>query len=293
VKDYLVSLPERAVRAAAAGAGGFVYETSQVVLPSAVRRSYLYQATISRILRLIVELVGGVAGVFRNEPISARDLAVRKLAGNAVEVAGVIAMGWSPVWILAAAADLTRGTRVYLRALVAELKRTGVLAESADVASVEDLLTRLEGASGTAAETIDVPPLNVADLRASWRAMQQHVGALPDAAALAEIFAGLQQTAQREHRSLLSVSSALAAGAVQASAQVGNTYLFEYYRQALHTIREEGFATYLKRVSRPYTEAAARHFDPQHPTYTGKLIDRWRQWRASRGAVSPPADGSV
>ena len=43
--------------------------------------------------------------------------------GNAVELAGFLAFGWSPVWLLAAASDVTNGTRVYLRALVEELER--------------------------------------------------------------------------------------------------------------------------------------------------------------------------
>jgi hypothetical protein len=290
VKNYLVSLPERVVRVAAAGAGGFLYEASQVVLPSSVRRSRLYQATVARGLRLLVELLGGVSGVFRQEPLSARNLAMRKLAGNAVELTGFLAMGWSPVWLLAAAADLTNGTRVYLRAMVDELKRAGVLAESVNVATVEDLLAGLEKTSGTAADTIDVLPLNLADLRASWRAMRQHVAALPDAAALAQLFAALQQTAQREQRSLLSVSSAVALGAMHAGIQVGNTYLFEYYRQALRSIREEGFATYLQRVSRPYAEATARHLDPREPTYTGRLVDRWRQRTGAPPGQDPSPD---
>lgn len=62
-----------------------------------MRYSRLYQATIAPLLRILVELLGGVRGVLRHGPISVEELAVRKLAGNAVELAGSLAMGWSPL----------------------------------------------------------------------------------------------------------------------------------------------------------------------------------------------------
>ena len=61
------------------------------------------------------------------EPSSGK-LAVRKAAGNVVELGSILAFGFSPLWLLAGAADVTRGTRVYLDALVAELKAAGVIA---------------------------------------------------------------------------------------------------------------------------------------------------------------------
>ena len=59
---------------------------------------------------------------------SPRKLAVRKAGGNVVELGSILAFGFSPLWLLAGAADVTRGTRVYLDALVGELKAAGVLA---------------------------------------------------------------------------------------------------------------------------------------------------------------------
>jgi hypothetical protein len=279
--DYLVSLPERAVRAAAAGVGGLVYEASEVALPAFIRRSKLYQATVARVLRIVVELVGDVLGVFGKEPMPVKELAVRKLAGNAVELAGFLAFGWSPVWLLAAAADVTNGTRAYLRALVDELKRTGALPQSADVGSVEQLLNVLEQTSGGAADAIDVPPLNVPELRRSLQELRAHAGELPTAESLRALFSSLREVAEREDRSLLSVSSAVASGAVQAGAQLGTAHIFEYYRDALGAIRTEGFPVYLRRVSGPYRTAAARHLDPGRSTFT----ERWLKRRRAEGEL--------
>lgn len=274
---YLVSLPERIVRAVAAGAGGLIYEATEVLLPGWLRRSRLYQAIVAALLRITVELVGGVTGVLPPGDVGVEELAVRKAAGSAIELASFLAVGWSPLWLLAAAADLTGGTRTYLRALVSELQRDGVLPQDTEFTSVEELLNTLEGTSGLMAETIDVPPLNVRDMRSSWQALQQNVAEMPDASRLASIYAQLQQVAKQEGRSLRSMSSLIAAGAVRAGVQMGHTYIFDYYHDALRTITTEGLPTYAQRVAKPYLEAAVGHFDPKRITHTERLLQRLRQ----------------
>ena len=74
--------------------------------------------------------MGGVEGVFPTEEMPAWELLVRKTAGNTVELASFLAVGWSPVWLLAGASDLVGGSKIYLRALVTELQDAGVLAAS-------------------------------------------------------------------------------------------------------------------------------------------------------------------
>lgn len=156
-RSYLASLPERTARAGAALSGGLAYETSEVMLPVAVRQSKLYQAIVGRLLRIMIELVGGVEGVFPSQEMPLRELLVRKTAGNVVELSSFLAVGWSPLWLLAGASDLVGGTKVYLRALVTELRDAGVLVADPDVASFEELLSVLEGTSGALADTVRAP----------------------------------------------------------------------------------------------------------------------------------------
>jgi hypothetical protein len=290
-RRYISSLPERGARALAAVLGGVLYEISQVALPAFVRRSKLYDATIARMLRLIVELLGGVEGVYRAEAIPARDLLARKTAGNVVELASILAVGWSPLWLLAAAADLTGGSKVYLRALEAELKRAGLLPEASDVSSVEQLLTRVEATSGVLADTIDIPPFRPADLRASWDLLRRQGAAVPSGGSLAALAADLHRVAGQQGRSIGELSGALGLGAARAGAQLGSVYVVDYYRQALQTIADEGLEAYLRRASRPYLQRAGGHLDPARATYTERLIVRlrrlahrvgrhWRRFRA-------------
>ncbi len=272
--EYVASLPERLVRTAAAGAGGLVYETSEVILPPPIRRSQLYQSTLGRMLRIVVEFVGGVAGGESTDALEAKDLAVRKLAGNAVEFASIFAVGWSPLWLLAAAADVTGGTRAYLDTFVAELKQSGVLAADADVSSADDLLAALGGASGQMADTIDIPPLALDEMRASLSQFRQSAETLPDPRDMGQIFAEMNEAAAEQNRSLFTVSSLVAAGAIQAGIQLGNVHLFSFYRDSLTTIRTEGAPAYVQRISQPYLEAAGRHLHPGSGTYTQRLLRR-------------------
>jgi len=269
---YLVSLPERVVRALAASVGGLIYEAAEVLLPGWLRRSRLYRAIVAALLRIMVELIGGVTDVLPPDDVGVEELAARKAAGSVIELASFLAVGWSPLWLLAAAADLTGGTRTYLRALVSELQREGTLPEDTEFTSVEELLNTLEGTSGLMAETVDVPPLNVRDMRSSWQALQQNVAELPDARRLASIYAQLQRVAKQEGRSLRSVSSLIAAGAVRAGVQMGHIYIFDYYHDALRVMTTEGLAAYAQRVAKPYLTVAVGHFDPQRITYTERLL---------------------
>ncbi len=131
---FYASLPERGVRAGAAGLGGALHETFELALPRFVRRSRFYEATAKNLLRVAIELVGGVerrVGV--EDELSARDIAVRKGAGNVVELGSIAAFGFSPLWLLAAAAGLWLGRRMEptpgIERLLAGARSTNTLPE--------------------------------------------------------------------------------------------------------------------------------------------------------------------
>jgi aconitate hydratase len=267
---YLLTLPERLLRAFAAAGGGAVHETAELVLPRLVRRSRLYEATAKNLLRITVELVGGVErpteAIANEVEPSPRKLAVRKTAGNVVELGSILAFGLSPLWLLAAAADVTHGTRVYLDALVGELKGAGVIARDAELHSVDELLGALEGASGTSARLIDIPPLEVAALKQSLADLRKDASNLPSPKQLAAVYDALQVEADREQRSLLEVSLGAGLAFFNAARHVGRQHVLDPYTEDLRPVRDEGFGAYARRVGRPYAEAVLRHFAPSQET---------------------------
>ena len=220
---YFLSLPERTLRALGASIGGTVYEVTEILLPHWLRRSRFYQGFIIGTLRIAIELVGGVSGVLPTNDMGIQEFTMRKAAGTGIEVAGFLTIGWSPIWLFAVVADLSGGTRAYLQELVSELKMNGMLPDDADISSVEELLDTLEGSSSIMVDALDVPPLNVDDMRTSWREMRQQVNELPDADGLADLHRDLQATAEQQDRSLQDMSSLIAAGALRAGVQLGQT----------------------------------------------------------------------
>jgi hypothetical protein len=274
---FLLSLPERAVRSLFALAGGGVHETAELVLPRLVRGSRLYEATAKNLLRVSIELVGGVespeTAADEYEP-NAKKLAVRKTAGNAVELGSIAAFGFSPLWLLAAAADVTHGTRVYLDAYVRELKLAGVLAEETELRTVDDLLAVLQGGSGTAARLIDIPPLELEALRRSLADLREDASGLPSAAELAALYDGLRAEAVRERRSLLEVSTGVGIAFFNSARKVGRQHVLDPYNEDLKPVRDEGFGAYAARVARPYAAAVAKHWDPAQTSLTERGIDK-------------------
>jgi hypothetical protein len=276
---FVASLPERFVRTFAAVLGGAVHETAQLVLPRLVRRSRLYEATAKNLLRVAIELVGRVEDSSTSEETPSRELAVRKGAGNVVELGSIAAFGFSPLWLLAGASDLARGSRVYIDALVGELKAAGVLADDVEVASVDELLGVLERGAGRTARLVDIPPLELVELRRSLTELRDERDALPSQRELASLFRALQAEARRENRSLLEVSSGVGLAFLVSARKVGREHLVVPYAEDWQPLRREGFADYARRVAAPYRRAVTGHFDPARVTHTERLLARLRRRR--------------
>ena len=200
---------------------------------------------------------------------------MRKAAGNAVELGSIVAFGFSPLWLLAAAADVTRGTRVYLddarrRAQAGRRARGGRA-----FGSVDDLLGALRAVGG-AARLIDIPPLESRRLRSRSSTSRGRARASRAPADLASLYDGLRADAARERRSLLEVSTGIGLAFFNSARLVGRQHVLEPYKNDLRPLRDEGFGAYAARVSRPYAEAVARHFDPERRTLTERGISRAR-----------------
>jgi aconitate hydratase len=294
---FLVSLPERVVRAFAAATGGTIHETAELLLPRLVRRSRLYEATAKNLLRITVELVGGVerpkGDVGAEVEPSPGKLAVRKGAGNVVELGSIFAFGFSPLWLLAATADVTRGTRVYLDTLVRELKDAGVLRRDAEFGSVDDLLAALEGASGTTARLVDLPPLEVEALKRSLADLRSDASGLPSPDELDQVYSALVHEADREQRSLLEVSVGVGLAFFNSARKVGRQHVLDPYTEDLEPVRDEGFGRYAWRVGRPYASAVARHFDPRQASLTERGISKLLESREMAHPDSFGARGSL
>jgi hypothetical protein len=126
--------------------------------------------------------------------------------------------------------------------------------------------------------------LSVGELRTSWRYLRREAAELPDPDRLADLYADLQKLTRDEGRSLRSMSSLLAAGALRAGVRIGQIHIFDYYEEALVTIATEGLAAYSQRKTMPYLGVARGHFNPRATTYTERLLQRLRREEPTGGA---------
>jgi hypothetical protein len=297
VKGYLLSIPERLVRAVLGLGAGAAREVGEVALPDAVRQSQLYKNLVDTSLRFLIENVGGAEGVYSaSEPLPDGFL-VRRTAGNAVEVLGIVAFRASPVWVLAALADLCGAGRQLIPEIADALKAQGLLEQDAQFTSVEQMLDGLERTSSRLAATFNTPPLDVAALRTEWQAIREDArglqpGTLPSRETIGAVWAQLKNAAARQDRSVFETSSMLAVSAARgfpdgvrwlsASAMVGATRtgrvlaetLLDDYRQTLEEMQQVGFARYAARQFRPYVRAAAGQFSPARRTLTQRVLER-------------------
>jgi hypothetical protein len=151
VRDYIVSLPERVLRSATAVAAGLLREIGDVSIPATIRKTRLYQNLVDATLRFLIEQVGQVEGTYPAEGRLAEDFAIRRTAGNGIEAIGILTFRASPVWVMAALADLSGAGRHLIREISASLKQEGLLEPNANFETMDQLLDGLEKTSGRVA----------------------------------------------------------------------------------------------------------------------------------------------
>jgi hypothetical protein len=269
-------------------------------MPRVIRRGRLYQNLVEATLRFMIETVGNVEGVYPTGEQLSEDFLLRRTAGNGIELIGIVAFRASPVWVLAALADVSGGGRHLIQEITSELKREGLLAVDTQFTSVDQMLDGLERSAGRLAEAINTPPLDVAGLRKEWASLRRDLqsippGNLPSGDAIRDTWLELKRVSVAQDRSVFQMSSVLALDAVNslpqkirwlssaarlATEKTGEVFaaaLLGHYRETLAMIRETGYASYAVRQFRPYLYAAALQFSPRQQTLTQRLISSRRR----------------
>jgi hypothetical protein len=278
---------------------GAAREVGEVVLPDAVRNTQLYRNLVDATLRFAIEQVGGVEGVYGKGDSLPDNFLARRTAGNVVEVLGIVAFRASPVWVLAALADVCGAGRQLIPEMADALKEEGLLEKDAQFTSVDQILDGLERTSSRLATAINTPPLDVAGLRAEWDAIRNEAraiqpGSLPTSETIGAMWTQLKTESARQNRSIFETSSMMALSALRslpgnarwfyASARAGAARtgeivaggLLDHYKETLAEIRETGYAAFATRQFRPYVRAAVDQFSPKRDTLTQRWLQKFR-----------------
>lgn len=312
IRKYLVTVPERVTRSLVALGAGLAREVGELALPQGVRRSRLYQNLVDATLRYLIEQVGGVEGVYPASGSLPDDFLVRRTAGNAIEVLGIVAFRASPVWILAALADLSGMGRQLIPEIANALKAEGLLDGDTQFTSVDQMLDGLERTSGRLASAVNAPPLDVAGLRREWEEIRSEARTLqpanlPSRETITALWHDLTSEAARQERSIFETSSLLALSAARSipdglrwltasarvsAVQTGHVFaaaLLDHYRQTLDEIRTTGYLAYARRQLTPYVRASINQFSPSRQTLTERLVDKMRR-RRDHGSTRSSTD---
>ncbi len=292
---YLLSLPERLLRSGAALAGGLIRELGDVALPAPFRRTKTYQTMVEIAVRFMIEQLGEVKGVYPSQGELAKNFLLRRTAGHGLELAGMIAFRASPVWILAALADISGAGRQIVQEIADAMKEEGLLQREAKFQNVDQILDGLESTAGWAAGVVNLPPLDVAGLRREWETFRQSVARipprnLPSADRIRAQWDELKREAAVQNRTVFQLSSIMAVAAISRTpetllrlaraanravwrtGQLLGSSVLEHYSQTLREIDQRGYAAYWSEAFRPYLRAAAGQFSPKHRSLTGRWL---------------------
>jgi hypothetical protein len=295
--QYLLSLPERVLRSASALAAGLVREIGNVTLPKGVRRTRLYQNMVETTLRFLIEQVGQVEGCYPAEGKLADNFLLQRTLGDGIDLAGLAAFHASPVWVMAALADISGAGRQLMGEITASLKDAGLLDRNTNFENVDQVLDGLERTAGQLASSIRFPPLDIPGLRKEWSALKEAVRTIPSPSLPSpDVVRGqwedLKAEAAGQRRTVLELSSLMALSTVRAmpenliwlsrcartasmrARKIFAEGLLDHYRITLTEIRETGYLTYGAREFRPYLRAAAQQFSSSHQSLTERLLQR-------------------
>ena len=294
---YILSLPERVVRSLGALSGGLLREIGEVVVPASLRRTMLYRTMVEVTLRFLIEEVGQVEGIYPSEGHLAENFLLQRTASHGIELLGILSFHASPVWVLAALADVTGAGNTMIREISQALKDEGLLDRDARFETMEQMLDGLEKTSSHLALTLNLPPVDIAGLRREWDSFRQEVRAIPPKRVpaperLESIWDELRRTAREQKRSVFTVSSLMAVSALRhvpgnvlwlsraahsaarRTGKVLGSAILDDYARSLAEISRTGFVAYWTREFRPYLHAAAVQFAPEHRTLTQKLLHK-------------------
>lgn len=286
---YILSMPERYLRAAASLIGGVLLIALDTLLPTGLKRMTLYRLLIGDGLRFVVERIAGIPP--EGLPLLPHDYHRRKLAGSAIEGLGLLAVQFSPLWVFAIAGDAASGSQVFLRRLVEHLKRQGVLNQDESIDDLTDLLDALQNASRATVGAIDTPPLTRPEL-------EQMAGEMR--VAYARLFRGTQDLLPRFERiwqEMIEVSAspkmslgALArymnlelrawarrsSGMVRAMGATGSElfgeHVLEGYQHTLDALKAQGARSYFRVRFAPYLRAAQAQMLRGTPNWTERQL---------------------
>lgn len=301
---WLLSVPERLIRWLAGLIGGFLRALTWL-LPRPIREGRFFKTAVERQIKMLTDDVGQ-AELYKDadQPTLDAKTAARMGVGGAVDNLLVLTLHASPVWLLLAATDVCKGAQTFVSELGQELKDAGVMKEGSRLDNVDDVLAGLSKLSERMADTVDMPPISLSDMKDTVAGLREEIGDVAgstlNVADVEGLIDDVRTTAAEADRSLLQTTAAVATGALETTgnvivgAAVGTTATLRFvgrnvgdvlgdYGRSVRRMRRLGFYGSLRKLLRPQTRSSTRLFAYAFLSYTevGLSFGRWVKapWR--------------
>ncbi len=273
---------ERTVRSVSTVLVGASTLLTENLIPKSLRKSTTYRVTLGMLQQFLIEKVAEMK--VQNEQFEVSDnFAQRKVVGTAIEAAGLLSIGFSPLWVFAIIGDGVGGSKLYLNRLVEQLKKDGLIESETDITEVADMFDAIEAASSRSATALDMPPLSredfsklTADMRTGYGdAFDKTSAVMPE---LDTMWSSMEALTKRENISMESLlgymtvdamkrGSNIAWSASKTGAKLFDEKIINSYRDTIDKVSNEGADNYLANHMRPFLDAASAHFDASKKTW--------------------------
>ena len=307
---FTISLPERIIRSLTAIFGGILKESTDFLIPDALKESTTYRIFLGNLLRYGVENIGRVHGVYEEEGSMDNDYGVKKVVGNGIELVGVVAVSASPLWVLAFFSDALWGVDKYFARIVDELDHGDLIEEKIRFEKRGDLLQSFVKVSDSLAKNVDTPPLTKAEIKENFDELREYFREVGEKAKISldeieEMWMKIENAARDSNRTIYEISGAVTIHTMnrvrsmsktfRASGKVGSDIIHEdildYYRSALDDIAKKGYPTVIKEEFSPYLKRSWEMFTPDEKMLTERifsreLLDYFGEWKQKRGQKS-------
>lgn len=283
----MLAVSERTIRSVFTVAVGASTLLTETLFPESLRGTTTYKVTLGMIQQYIIEQIAEMKEEADQSGVKiSDDYAQRKMIGTALEAAGLLTVGFSPMWVFAIVGDAAGGSKVYLHRLVDQLKKDGIIAKETEITELVDLFEAVQSATSQSATAVDMPPLSREELSTLAdemkteyaKAFSQTTNLLPQ---LDSLWERMGQLANRENVSIQRLSGIMTmtamtlrekgAGIVTSAGRTGadliDEKILESYRKTLAETAEQGLENYMRNHMRPFLQTARSHFDASRTTW--------------------------
>lgn len=266
-KAYMLTLPERTARAILSYGIGIIDLGINTLLPKTLKKTSFYKVSYGMMRSFVVEKIlemdkDQVAEVHE----ISEDFMVRKIAGNSIEALGLFTIRFSPLWVFSVISDVTKGSSVYFDTLKKHLVQNGVIKTGEGITSIQELLDALQMASEVTADTLDLPPIAMKDLKKCMNEIGVAYGDLGTESKkinilMESVWAEMKRLTEEEQVSMETLSGIMSAEAlkmygvktahstksfVMANYELLDAYVFRSYSETLAAIGQAGVVHYIK-----------------------------------------------